>query len=122
VFTGDCNTQTLRFLGRWFGEMDFRLAKAFQLPGRARFEFQRGDLQRDEGAELPEHDQPEHERERVPHDQHAKRRPDGAARVARDLVGGRPQIDPTPRPGPHAPRRGSSRTDAARRPGWQAVS
>ena len=31
--------RTLYFLGRWFGEMDFRLAKAFQLPGRARFEF-----------------------------------------------------------------------------------
>ena len=39
VFTGDCGTQELRFLGRWFGEMDFRLAKAFQLPGKARFEF-----------------------------------------------------------------------------------
>jgi len=39
VYTGDCNTQTIRFLGRWFGEMDFRLAKAFQLPGKARFEF-----------------------------------------------------------------------------------
>ena len=39
VYTGDCNTQTLYFLGRWFGEMDFRLAKQFQLPGRARFEF-----------------------------------------------------------------------------------
>jgi hypothetical protein len=39
VFTGDCGTQDLRFLGRWFGEMDFRLAKAFQLPGHARFEF-----------------------------------------------------------------------------------
>ena len=39
VFTGDCGTPTLYFLGRWFGEMDFRLAKQFQLPGRARFEF-----------------------------------------------------------------------------------
>jgi len=39
VYTGDCGTQSLRFLGRWFGEMDFRLAKAFQLPGKARFEF-----------------------------------------------------------------------------------
>jgi hypothetical protein len=39
VFTGDCGTQDLNFLGRWFGEMDFRLAKAFQLPGKARFEF-----------------------------------------------------------------------------------
>jgi hypothetical protein len=39
VFTGDCGTQDIRFLGRWFGEMDFRLAKAFQLPGKARFEF-----------------------------------------------------------------------------------
>ena len=39
IYTGDCGTQTLRFLGRWFGEMDFRLAKSFQLPGRARFEF-----------------------------------------------------------------------------------
>jgi hypothetical protein len=39
VFTGDCGTQDVHFLGRWFGEMDFRLAKAFQLPGKARFEF-----------------------------------------------------------------------------------
>jgi hypothetical protein len=39
VKTGDCNIQELRFLGRWFGEMDFRLAKQFQLPGHARFEF-----------------------------------------------------------------------------------
>jgi hypothetical protein len=39
VFTGDCGVQDIRFLGRWFGEMDFRLAKAFQLPGKARFEF-----------------------------------------------------------------------------------
>ena len=39
VFTGDCGTQNIRFLGRWFGEMDFRLAKQFQLPGHARFEF-----------------------------------------------------------------------------------
>ena len=39
IYTGDCNTTEMYFLGRWFGEMDFRLAKAFQLPGRARFEF-----------------------------------------------------------------------------------
>jgi hypothetical protein len=39
IYTGDCGTQNIRFLGRWFGEMDFRLAKAFQLPGKARFEF-----------------------------------------------------------------------------------
>jgi hypothetical protein len=39
IFTGDCGTQDIHFLGRWFGEMDFRLAKAFQLPGKARFEF-----------------------------------------------------------------------------------
>jgi len=39
VFTGDCGTKDIKFLGRWFGEMDFRLAKAFQLPGKARFEF-----------------------------------------------------------------------------------
>jgi hypothetical protein len=39
VKTGDCGVQELRFLGRWFGEMDFRLAKQFQLPGHARFEF-----------------------------------------------------------------------------------
>jgi hypothetical protein len=36
--SGDCGTQDLWFLGRWFGEMDFALAKQFQLPGRARFE------------------------------------------------------------------------------------
>jgi len=39
VYTGDCGTQEMYFLGRFFGEMDFRLAKQFQLPGRARFEF-----------------------------------------------------------------------------------
>jgi hypothetical protein len=39
IYTGDCGVQDLYFLGRWFGEMDFRLAKQFQLPGRARFEF-----------------------------------------------------------------------------------
>jgi len=39
IFTGDCGTQELWFNGRWFGEMDFRLAKQFQLPGRARLEF-----------------------------------------------------------------------------------
>ena len=39
IYPGDCNTQELWFNGRWFGEMDFRLAKQFQLPGRARLEF-----------------------------------------------------------------------------------
>ena len=39
VYTGDCGTEELWFNGRWFGEMDFRLAKQFQLPGRARLEF-----------------------------------------------------------------------------------
>jgi hypothetical protein len=39
LYPGDCNTQELWFNGRWFGEMDFRLAKQFQLPGRARLEF-----------------------------------------------------------------------------------
>jgi hypothetical protein len=39
IYPGDCGTQELWFSGRWFGEMDFRLAKSFQLPGRARFEF-----------------------------------------------------------------------------------
>ena len=39
VYPGDCGAQDLWFQGRWFGEMDFRLAKAFQLPHRARFEF-----------------------------------------------------------------------------------
>jgi len=39
IYPGDCGTQELWFNGRWFGEMDFRLAKAFQLPGRARLEF-----------------------------------------------------------------------------------
>jgi hypothetical protein len=38
IYPGDCGTQELWFNGRWFGETDFRLAKAFQLPGRARFE------------------------------------------------------------------------------------
>ena len=41
-------------------------------PGAVRV--QRGSLQRHEGAELPEHDQPGHEREHVPHDDHAERR------------------------------------------------
>lgn len=39
IYSGDCGAQELWFNGRWFGEMDFRLAKAFQLPHRARFEF-----------------------------------------------------------------------------------
>jgi hypothetical protein len=39
IYPGDCGTSELWFLGRWFGEMDFRLAKSFQLPSRARFEF-----------------------------------------------------------------------------------
>jgi hypothetical protein len=39
IYTGDCGTQELWFNGRWFGEMDFRLAKQFQLPHRARLEF-----------------------------------------------------------------------------------
>ena len=39
IYTGDCGAQELWFNGRWFGEMDFRLAKQFELPGRARFEF-----------------------------------------------------------------------------------
>jgi hypothetical protein len=39
LYPGDCNTEELWFNGRWFGEMDFRLAKQFELPGRARFEF-----------------------------------------------------------------------------------
>ena len=38
IYPGDCGTQELWFTGRWFGEMDFRLAKQFQLPGKARFE------------------------------------------------------------------------------------
>jgi hypothetical protein len=38
VFYGDCGAQDLWFTGRFFGEMDVRLAKQFQLPGRARFE------------------------------------------------------------------------------------
>jgi hypothetical protein len=38
IYTGDCGTEEIWFLGRWFSEMDFRLAKQFQLPGRARFE------------------------------------------------------------------------------------
>jgi hypothetical protein len=39
IYPGDCGTQELWFRGRWFGEMDFRLAKSFQLPSKARFEF-----------------------------------------------------------------------------------
>ena len=38
LYPGDCGNQDLWFLGRWFGEMDFALAKSFNLPGRARFE------------------------------------------------------------------------------------
>ena len=34
---GECGSTDLWFVGRWFGEMDFRLAKQFQLPGRAVF-------------------------------------------------------------------------------------
>ena len=35
---GDCNVPELDFLGRWFGEFDFRIAKMVPLPSRARFE------------------------------------------------------------------------------------
>ena len=38
LYPGDCGNQDMWFLGRWFGEMEFALAKQFQLPGRARFE------------------------------------------------------------------------------------
>ena len=39
LYDGDCGTKELWFNGRWFGEFDFRLAKSFDLPGKARFEF-----------------------------------------------------------------------------------
>src|SRR5262249_17737900 len=39
IYTGDCGTPDIHLPRRRFGEMDFRLAKAFQLPGHARFEF-----------------------------------------------------------------------------------
>jgi hypothetical protein len=39
LYPGDCGTRELWFSGRWFGEVDFRLAKQFQLPGRTRVEF-----------------------------------------------------------------------------------
>ncbi len=35
---GDCGTPELWFNGRWFGEFDFRIAKAVRLPGEARLE------------------------------------------------------------------------------------
>jgi hypothetical protein len=38
IYPGDCGTTELWFQGRWFGEFDFRFAKQFNLPGRARFE------------------------------------------------------------------------------------
>jgi hypothetical protein len=38
LYLGDCNTPSLEFLGRWFGEFDFRFAKMVPLPGKARFE------------------------------------------------------------------------------------
>jgi hypothetical protein len=38
IYPGDCGTEEVWLLGRWFSEMDFRLAKQFPLPGRARFE------------------------------------------------------------------------------------
>ena len=38
IYPGDCGTEEIWLLGRWFHEMDFRLAKQFPLPGRARFE------------------------------------------------------------------------------------
>jgi hypothetical protein len=38
IYPGDCGTTELWFRGRWFGEFDFRFAKQFNLPGRARFE------------------------------------------------------------------------------------
>lgn len=38
IYPGDCGTEEIWVLGRWFHELDFRLAKQFPLPGRARFE------------------------------------------------------------------------------------
>jgi hypothetical protein len=38
LFPGDCGVEEIWLVGRPYGEMDFRLAKQFQLPGRARFE------------------------------------------------------------------------------------
>ena len=89
VFTGDCNTQTLHFYGRWFGEMDFRLAKAFQLPGKARFEFSAEIFNATKALNFPNTINPGASggsANCVPHDHHTERRPDGAARVARELV------------------------------------
>ena len=78
--------RTSDFLGRWFGEMDFRLAKAFQLPGRARFEFSAEIFNATKALNFPNTINPGSELECVPHDVHAERRPHGAARVARELV------------------------------------
>jgi hypothetical protein len=38
LYPGDCNNQELRFLGRWYGEFDFRISKMVPLPTKARFE------------------------------------------------------------------------------------
>ena len=39
LYPGDCGIKELWFHGRWFGEFDFRIAKRFNLPGKARLEF-----------------------------------------------------------------------------------
>jgi hypothetical protein len=38
IFDGDCGTEPLWFLGRWFGEVDISLRKSFNLPAKARFD------------------------------------------------------------------------------------
>ena len=73
IFTGDCGTQDIHFLGRWFGEMDFRLAKAFQLPGKARFEFSAEIFNATKALNFPNHrSTPGIWREHVPDHVHAE--------------------------------------------------
>ena len=67
IYPGDCGTQELWFNGRWFGEMDFRLAKQFQLPGRARFEFSAEVFNATKALNFPNTINPSAEREHVPH-------------------------------------------------------
>ena len=86
IYPGDCGTKELWFLGRWFGEMDFRLAKAFQLPGHARFEFSAEVFNATKALNFPNVINPGTSGNTFRITVNSERRAHGTARVARDLV------------------------------------
>jgi hypothetical protein len=82
-------TAATRICGSWVAGSGngLRARQAVPTAGPGAVRDARRGLQRDEGLELPEHDQPQQQHERVPYHVHAERSPDGSARVARELVG-----------------------------------